>query len=69
MRQQLLRLVCDSCGFIAHFETMNSEPLTVTTEVQTMVERQGWISAPKEGGRFSTYDTCPSCNKLPFNKR
>ncbi len=63
MRQSILRLVCDDCGLIACFETMNSEPLTVTTEIQGMVDKQGWHSQPKENSRFSTYDLCPSCKQ------
>lgn len=64
MRQMLLRVVCDDCGLVATFETMNSEPLTVSTEPQSMVERQGWRSRPKEGSSFSTYDQCPACVEL-----
>lgn len=63
MRQVLLRLVCDDCGFVATFEIMNSEPLTSTTNIQTMVERHGWRSRPKENSTFSTFDQCPACKE------
>jgi hypothetical protein len=62
MRQTILRLVCDECGLIAHLEIANSEPLTATTDVAGMIERQGWRSAPKIGSSFSTHDTCPRCS-------
>jgi hypothetical protein len=62
MRQTILRLVCDECGLIAHLEIANSEPLTATTDVQGMVERQGWTTKRKENaGIFTTHDTCPRC--------
>jgi hypothetical protein len=64
MRQSLFRLVCDDCGFVAHFETMNSEPLTATLpgNVQGLIERAGWTSGKKEGGSsFNLYDRCPHC--------
>ena len=67
MRTAILRLVCDDCGFIGQFETMNSEPLTATTDVQGMVDRAGWNTTPKmyrDGGgssKFSTHDRCPWC--------
>lgn len=61
MRTMILRLVCDTCGFIAHFETMNSEPLTATTDIPGMVARVGWRSVPKIGSSFATCDTCPAC--------
>jgi len=31
MRTMILRPVCDTCGFIAQFETLNSEPPFATT--------------------------------------
>jgi hypothetical protein len=69
MRQLVLRVVCDHCGLAMMLETMNSEPLTVTTNIQGMVERQGWQSVPKEGSSFSTHDCCPACQAVPHHKR
>ncbi len=63
MRQALLRLVCDECGVVLTFETMNSEPLTATMDVAKMTERHGWSSVPKIGSAFSTQDVCPQCQK------
>jgi hypothetical protein len=63
MRQILLRLVCDDCGYVAHFETANYEPLTATLVPQVMVERHGWFTGVKEGSSFATYDRCPACVK------
>lgn len=65
MRQNVLRVVCDSCGLIVSFEVMNSDPLTYTMYPQTMLDRQGWRSRPKEGstGVFSPTDLCPECVK------
>jgi hypothetical protein len=57
----ILRLVCDTCGFIAQFETLNSEPLTATTDIPAMVERAGWRSIRKIGSSFAMQDTCPTC--------
>ena len=60
-----MRIVCDKCGLVLTFETMNSEPLTVTTDIPAMIERQGWATGPKENGsRFSPYDHCPACKEL-----
>lgn len=61
MRQLILRLVCDECGSIAYFETLNYEPLTATLDPQASVERNGWTTTPKEGASFATHDRCPRC--------
>lgn len=63
MRQNVLRVVCDSCGLAVSFETMNSDPLTFTMHPQEMLERHGWSSRPKEGSTslFSPIDRCPKC--------
>lgn len=61
MRQLVLRLVCDGCGLVVHMEVMNSEPLTVTIDVEKIVRSQDWWNKPKEGSSFSTYDLCPLC--------
>jgi hypothetical protein len=61
MRELILRLKCDDCGLLLHLEVMCSEPLIATTDVQGMVERQGWLTVPKDGSSFSTYDQCPRC--------
>lgn len=64
MRQQLFRLVCDDCGLVMMFEIVNSNPLTVTTDVPAMIERHGWQSVPKEGGgMFDLYDRCAACKR------
>ena len=64
MRQQILRIVCDGCGLIAQWEILNHEPLVSTLYPQEMVERQGWHTVPKEGGRFSPYDLCEKCHAI-----
>jgi hypothetical protein len=62
MRQTILRLVCDDCGRIGHFELTNSNPLTATMDVGDVVERAGWGTVPKDGaGQWDTYDCCPTC--------
>jgi len=64
MRQNILRVVCDVCGFVAQFETMNSDPLTVTTDIPWVLERNGWRTLPKENGsQFDTFDQCPACKE------
>ena len=63
MRQLILRLVCDDCGCVLHLEVMNSEPLTLTTDIPAMVERRGWRYGPKEGSTFSTWDQCDQCKE------
>lgn len=62
MRQTVLRMVCDRCGKVEEFETMNSEPLTATTDIPEMIKAHGWRSHPKEGSRFSMYDECLICS-------
>jgi hypothetical protein len=64
MRQALLRLVCDKCGVVLTFETMNSEPLTATTNIPEMIRRHGWETGPKVGASFSPWDHCPACKEL-----
>jgi hypothetical protein len=64
LRQQLLRVVCDMCGFVSQFEIVNSNPLTVTTDVPWVLNRNGWTTLAKEGGsQFDTYDLCPACSR------
>lgn len=64
MRQSILRVVCNMCGFVANFETVNSEPLTVTTDIPWVLDRNGWTSCEKNfGSQFDVYDLCPACSK------
>lgn len=71
MRQQILRIVCESCGIVEQYEIVNHEPLIATINVQVILDAHGWITLPKHGSNFATADYCVRCDetgKVPGRK-